>query len=124
MLKTDSKLKIRSKKYLAAAKGNSCVRCGCEDGTIVAAHYTGMRSHSYGKGTGTKCHDVLVADLCMTCHRYYDSPDLGLRHNTQHNRNWKKAEMSEEFLHCVALTLIRRCADGVIYTDDMSLGGG
>jgi len=114
-----SKIKIRSKKYLRGAKEQSCVRCGCNNGTTVGAHYTGLRSHLYGKGTGTKVHDVLIADLCMQCHEYFDVPRAP-KHNTQHNLNWMKTEMSEEFLHCVALTLIRRCEQGIIYTDDMS----
>ena len=117
-----SKLKIRSKKYLAAAKEQSCVRCGISNGTIVGAHYSGIRCHLYGKGTGTKCHDICVADLCSECHNYFDNPNLGLRHSTELNRRWRKTEMSEDFLHCVMLTLIRRCEQGVLYTDDMSLG--
>ena len=118
------KLKIRSKKYLAAARGQSCTRCGVNDGTVVAAHYTGFRSHQFGKGTGTKVHDLLVADLCMECHAFFDNPDLGLRHNTEHNRMWKKLEMSEEFMFCVAMTQIRRCEQGILYTDDIKLGDG
>jgi len=115
----DTKLKIRSKKYLKGAKDQSCVNCGVNDGTIVSAHYQGLRSHLYGKGTGTKPHDLLVADLCHKCHTIFDSQDLRLRHNTLHNRNWRKCEVSEEFLHCIALTLIRRAQQGIIYTDDM-----
>ena len=118
----DNKFKIRSKKYLRGAEGQSCTRCNTNDGTIVAAHYQGLRSHLYGKGTGTKVHDVLVADLCCKCHEYFDSPNLGLTHNTEHNRNWKKTEMSEEFLHCVALTILRRVYDGILYTDDIKRG--
>ena len=113
---------IRSKKYLRGAKDQACVKCGCNDGTIVGAHYSGLRCHTYGKGTGIKVHDVLIADLCMECHNYFDSPDLGLRHDTQANRNWKKTERSEEFLHYVALTIVRRCRQGILYSDDMDTG--
>ena len=59
---------IRSKKLLSAARGESCVNCGTQDGTVVAAHYQGLRSHQYGKGKGQKPHDILVADLCVKCH--------------------------------------------------------
>jgi len=121
----DHKLKIRSKKYLRGAEEQSCVRCGKKDRTIVAAHYTGLRSHIYGKGTGTKCHDVLSADLCHECHQFFDNPEVSslYTHRTERIRHYWKIEMSEEFLNCVALTLIRRCEQGIIYTDDMSLGG-
>jgi len=44
----------RSRKYLNAAEGQSCVNCGVNDGTVMAAHYQGMRSHAYGKGRGIK----------------------------------------------------------------------
>ena len=115
-----NKLKIRSKKYLQGAKGQPCVRCGVEDGTIVGAHYTGLRVHLYGKGTGTKPHDILIADLCSSCHFFFDHPRMDLGQN---DRNIWKTNVSEEFLHLVALTLMRRCEQGILYTNDMSLGG-
>lgn len=68
---------IRSKKLLAAARGESCVNCGVSDDTIVAAHYQGLRSHQYGKGKGQKPHDILVADLCHKCHHAFDSYKVG-----------------------------------------------
>ena len=115
------KLKIRSKKYLAAARGQSCTRCGVNDGTVVAAHYTGFRSHQFGKGTGTKVHDLLVADLCMECHVFFDTP-CPPHADEEHRWQWKN-EMSEEFMFCVAMTQIRRCEQGILLTADMTLGG-
>lgn len=90
----------RSRKYLDAAEGQSCVRCGKQDGTIVGCHYTGLRQHTYGKGRGIKCSDAATADLCMECHAYFDQP-----------QQRKSVDASEEFLHCIMLTIIRRLAD-------------
>jgi len=95
----------RSKKYTNAANGEACVRCGARDGTIVACHYTGFRQMSYGKGYGEKCADIATADLCSKCHVYFDAP-------TEH----KSIDRSEEFLHCILLTLIRRLTDGILKT--------
>jgi len=100
---------IRSKKLLAAARGESCVNCGVSDDTIVAAHYQGLRSHQYGKGKGQKPHDILVADLCHKCHPAFDSykvgDGLGLA---------KKIDASEQFQHLILKTIVRRIKDGVI----------
>jgi hypothetical protein len=93
----------RSKKYLHAANGESCIRCGTDDGTIVSAHYTGIRQHTYGKGRGIKCDDLATADLCQACHTYFDQP-----------AQRKSIETSEEFLHCIVMTIIRRVKAGVL----------
>jgi hypothetical protein len=93
----------RCKKYTDAAKGQACVRCGAKDGTVVPCHYTGLRQHTYGKGHRIKCTDVATADLCSTCHVYFDQPT-----------ERKSVERSEEFLHCILLTVIRRLAAGIL----------
>ena len=93
----------RSKKYTDAANGESCVRCGAAE-TVVACHYTGLRQMSYGKGRSIKCSDVATADLCADCHIWLDTPKR------------KSIERSEEFLHLIILTQIRRLADGVLKT--------
>lgn len=93
----------RSKKLLAAAAGRSCIRCGCDDGTVISAHYTGFRQHSYGKGAGIKCSDLACAWFCATCHAHFDQP-----------QEYKSVDLSEEFLHCIVLTLIKAAEDGVI----------
>ena len=95
----------RSKKYTDAAAGQSCVRCYVNDGTVVACHYTGLRQHSYGKGRSIKGSDIGTADLCSICHIYLDNPT-----------ERKSIERSEDFLHCILLTQIRRIADGVLKT--------
>ena len=98
---------IRSKKLLAGAKGQSCVNCGASDGTVVAAHYTGMRSQRFGKGTGHKPHDLCVADLCHKCHHKFDVAFDGSSFE-------KKIDLSEQFLFLIIQTLIRRVSQDII----------
>jgi len=64
----------RSKKILNAAKDCPyCMNCGKpNDGTIVAAHYTGYRQHELGKGMGCKCTDTATAFVCHDCHVIMD----------------------------------------------------
>jgi len=87
----------QDKSTLKLAKGESCVRCGSMDGTVVSCHYTGIRQHLLGKGTGQKCHDLASAFLCSTCHAEMDQP-----------KERKSVEASEEFLYCIVQTLIRK----------------
>lgn len=100
---------IRCKKLLAAARGASCVNCGARDGTIVAAHYQGLRSAHYGKGKSQKPHDILVADLCHKCHAAFDNYEVG-----EGVGFLKKIDASEQFQHLILKTLIRRINEGVI----------
>lgn len=102
---------IRSKKILAAAKGQSCVNCGAADGTVVAAHYTGLRAHALGKGTGHKPHDLCIADLCHRCHAAFDQHE---KKSDAKDDFMKKVDVSEQFLFLVIKTLLRRVDDGVV----------
>lgn len=95
--------RIEMPKLLKAANGQSCIRCGREDSTVVAAHYSGTESGKIGKGMGTKVHDCCVADLCRECHAAFDGYD----HPNDYERGF-------EFLMCVAMTVARRIRDGVI----------
>lgn len=65
--------RIESRKYLDAAEGQPCIRCGRQDDTVVAAHYCGLYSHRLGKGGGKKAHDHCTAHLCGRCHSYFDN---------------------------------------------------
>lgn len=94
---------IRSRKYLGAAKEQSCVRCGVCDGTIVSAHYQGLEAHKLGRGGSRKVDDIFVADLCFSCHALMDSYEGG---NT--------VERSQEFLLLILLTVKRRVHQGVL----------
>lgn len=115
----DTKLKIRSKKMRRGAEGQRCTYCGCQDGTIVGAHYQGFRSHQFGKGTGTKPHDLCIADLCFRCHTKFDMSEI----STLTDPILRRIDESEQFMFCVLMTIIRRAKQGILYTDDMSLGG-
>ena len=88
-----------------AARDQSCVRCGKKDGTVVGAHYTGVRRLAYDGGHSKKVWDFLIAHLCSGCHSYMDT--LSRDKHTA----W---EHSEEFLHLIALTLARLFRDGII----------
>lgn len=96
---------FRSPKLLKAARDQPCVRCGLNDGTTVAAHYTGVRRGSYGGGFGIKSADCIHAALCSGCHAYMDTL----------SRNKATAfDHSEQFLHLVALTIIRLFERGIV----------
>ena len=88
-----------------AARDQSCVRCGANDGTIVLAHYTGPRRHSFGGGMSHKGHDAIGAHLCMTCHQYFDTA------GKDKESRW---ELSEEFLFLCAVTVMRLFDQGVV----------
>jgi hypothetical protein len=93
-----------SQKLRAASEGQVCVRCGASD-NVVGCHYTGVRRLAYGGGFGQKVHDFLTADLCQECHKFLDSL------SRSKVRRW---EHSEEFQHCILLTLERRFVQGII----------
>ena len=114
---------VRSKKLLNGARDQSCVNCGARDGTVVAAHYQGMRSHLLGKGTGHKPHDISVADLCHKCHRAFDlykiSP-LDESISSVGDPYAKKIDVSEQFLFNIMKTILRRIDQGILKIGDHS----
>ena len=93
-----------SQKLRDASEGQVCVRCGSND-NVVGCHYTGVRRLAYGGGFGQKVHDFLIADLCQECHKFLDTL------SRSKTRRW---EHSEEFQHCILLTLERRFVQGII----------
>ena len=95
--------RIRAPKLLAAAEGQPCIRCGRQDGTVVAAHYSGVGSHRLGKGMGCKGHDLFHADFCAACHAEMDGYQDG---------NGDGRAM--EFLLLCAETLVRRYREGLL----------
>ena len=113
----NNKFKIRSKKYCRGAENQACVNCGKNDGTVVLAHYQGIRGQAFGKGTGTKPHDICGADLCSQCHTEFDAGEGSYVADPFQ----RKIDLSERFMYCAYLTLIRRVEQGILYTDDMSL---
>lgn len=109
---------IRSKPMLDAAKDQACVNCGQADGTVVAAHYTGMRGPWLGRGTGHKGHDLFVADLCFRCHSAFDQYKQSTRTESATGFQ-KKIDLSEQFLFLILKTLLRRVDQGVIHIKGM-----
>ena len=59
---------IRSKAIRAAARGQSCAVCGCNDGTTVFVH---LDESWAGKGMGQKADDVAGFFACYRCHLGY-----------------------------------------------------
>ena len=112
-------MNMRSKHMLKSAAGQACINCGRRDGTIVAAHYQGLRSQLLGKGMGIKPHDICVADLCMNCHNLFDSHSAAMGSNP--NPQLAKIDQSEQFLFNIMLTLMRRIEQGVIVVKGFDL---
>ncbi len=81
----------RNRKLLDLARGQACVWCGCEDGTIVAAH-SNLLEH--GKGKGLKAHDSMHAWLCYRCHTEYDQ---GAKMNREEKRDFILAAICKTY---------------------------
>ena len=87
------------------AKGQACVACGVQDGSIVLAHYFGPRRHNYGGGMSHKGSDAVGAWLCAKDHDRMD------RLGRDKEKRW---EVSEEMLHYCALTWIQIVRQGLL----------
>jgi hypothetical protein len=88
----------RNRALLDLANGQRCVRCGANDGTIVACHYHGPFAHLFGKGMSEKTDDDLCAHLCGRCHSLHDAKTLAAG-------GWhSEEEKALEFLICVKRT--------------------
>lgn len=81
---------FRNRKLLDLARGQRCVLCNADDGTVVAAH-SNLLEH--GKGMGTKAHDGMTAWLCTRCHFQIDQ-----------GNNLNKAEKRELTLAAICRT--------------------
>jgi len=92
-------------KLTKASKGRTCINCGADD--AYACHYNGPRQHQYGKGRGIKAHDMATAELCHTCDQMFTEGST--------SPAWaNKWERSEDFLHLIMMTNIRRFDDGIL----------
>ena len=101
---------LRSKKLLDSARDESCINCGSwGEGSIVAAHLTGMRAQSFGKGRGIKPHDWCIAYLCNRCHTAFDNYEAGEGSHTQ-----AKIDQSEQMMFLVLRTIDRMFKKGII----------
>lgn len=72
----------RNHALLELAKGQRCVMCGADDGTVVSAH-SNLSEH--GKGMGIKADDSMVAWLCHRCH---SNLDQGSKMNRDERRDF------------------------------------
>lgn len=91
-------------KLTKASKGTNCIRCDAPD--AYSCHYNGQRQFMYGKGRGIKCHDIATAELCYNCDQIFSEGKL---------ERWEaEDERSEEFLHLIMMTNIRRFKNGVL----------
>lgn len=93
-------------KITQSARGQSCIRCGVDNGTVRACHLTGPRQHAYGKGRGVKCHDLASAEFCDQCDIVFSEGQMD-----GFDSKWDK---SEQWHHYIMLTNIRRAARRVI----------
>lgn len=80
----------RNPALLKLAKGAPCMSCGCQDGTIVAAH-SNMLQHD--RGHAHKSHDGAIAFLCHGCHFEYD-----------HGKTFTREEKTDMFLRACVKT--------------------
>ena len=107
---------FKSKKSLEAAKGERCMKCRKEDGTIVSAHYTGEGQIGMGKGTGQKLSDIFSAFLCDECHSYFDQYKgviIGGRNAGKTARQFDILARSNEFMRLIFKTLEKKFKDGI-----------
>ena len=91
-------------KLTKSSKGHVCIRCGASD--AYSAHYNGPRQHSYGKGRGCKASDLASAEFCYECDQMFSEGSV--------DGFTDKWDRSEQFLHFIMLTNIRRLKRGVI----------
>jgi hypothetical protein len=94
-------------KLTQSTKGKTCIRCGSPD--AYSCHYNGPMQHAYGKGRGIKCHDIATAEFCHECDQRFSE---GSTFREQWESRW---ERSEEFLHWIMMTNIRRIKDGDLH---------
>lgn len=91
-------------KLTQKANGKTCIRCGASD--AYACHYNGQRQYAYGKGRGIKAHDMATAEFCHRCDQLFSEGQKAI---------WmSQDERSEEFLHWITMTNIRRFKSGVL----------
>jgi hypothetical protein len=94
----------RSKVADPGAEHRPCIRCGRE-GETRNCHYNGFRQHQYGKGRGVKCADTMTAEFCQACDDLFSEKNYGMWARLGGS---KSIERSEEFLHWISMTNIRR----------------
>jgi len=92
-------------KITESSRGSVCIRCGDTD--AYSCHYNGKRQMSYGKGRGIKCNDLATAEFCYECDQRFSEGSTDPIWESQ----W---ERSEEFLHWIMMTNLRRVEAGIL----------
>ena len=90
-------------KLTELSRGVTCIKCDTPG--AWSCHYNGPRSHSFGKGRGRKCHDLMSAEFCHKCDQEFTEGST--------SPLWKdKWERSEDFMYWIGMTNIRRFEEG------------
>jgi hypothetical protein len=87
-----------------AARGQHCMNCGREDGTVVGAH---SNDSALGKGSWLKSHDIFIAWLCHACHLYVDNAARSEPTGRYENNNEDRKECHTRAMLKTILALAR-----------------
>lgn len=89
-----------------AASGRPCIACSAPHSW--ACHYNGPRQHLYGKGRSKKGHVLTTAEFCKSCDQVFTEGSYSPEDHPVHP-GWRDIwDRSEQFLHWIMLTNIRR----------------
>jgi cytochrome c551/c552 len=104
---------LRLPVLLEWARGQSCVNCGADDSTIVAAH-SNLQEH--GRGHANPAHDCFHAHLCYRCHAWVDAGGVASNDPSGRYAGTRdgKAEMMRRAIDATALRLWRAGALRVV----------
>ena len=102
----------RNRAMLDAAKDQCCIRCG-KEGETRACHYNGPYQYMYGKGRGQKGCDLMTAEFCHSCDLEFTEGNMpGWITDLVEEPVIAAFVRSENFLHWIAMTNIRRIENG------------
>ena len=110
-MNTNFKIKRwQSKKYRAAAKDQPCtMRLPCCNGN----RETTVLAHANGGGMGMKSDDHDAADMCSSCHDFYDGRGV-ISNCSLTNNLLAQADLQKEFERARYETLINRITRGIL----------
>lgn len=93
-------MSYRNPKLTRLAKGQPCVSCGAQDGTVIWAH-SNLLEH--GKGKGIKAHDAAGMFLCHKCHSALD-----------HGHDMTRAEKREFTMQMIVRSHLKLWGEGLV----------
>jgi hypothetical protein len=95
----------------ASDQSCSCVNCGKHDASVSPRSYTGIREADFGTQDANDCtNNLAMADLCETCHQEL----LDGSGCFEADPIKKRIAMSERFMYCVMMTLLRRVGQNAL----------